>query len=251
VSIINRDDQDSARLTDGMKSLRPGWTARRCLSFGRQLNGQHGAELHDATVRLKGDWLSEPDDLYELAGTALGLSPNLENAAAAILAARAAGCTPAGIKQGLAEFQPLTHRMTLAAEIAGVRYINDSKATNIGAVQAALEGMTAPVVLIAGGRDKGGDYRLLADQVRAKVKAMLLIGEAKEQMSAVFASMTQVEHVDTMAQAVCRAHELAAPGEVVLLSPACSSFDMFSGYAERGKIFSDLARGLRDLTHER
>ena len=244
VSITNQDDPDTVRLTDGMKSLRPGWTARRCLSFGRRINGRNGAELQGSTVRLEGDWLNSPDDQYELQGSALSHSPNLENAAAAILAARAAGCPPAGIKQGLAAFHLLAHRMTLAAEIDGVRYIDDSKATNIGAVQAALEGMTAPVVLIAGGRDKGGDYRLMADQVRSKVKAMLLIGEAKDQMAAVFETMTRVERLESMAQAVKRAHELACPGEVVLLSPACSSFDMFSGYVERGKVFTDLAIGL-------
>lgn len=245
VSIINQDDPDSVRLTDGMKSLRPGWTARRCLFFGKQISGQNGAEIRGSTVRLKGDWLGDPDDYYELHETALGQSPNLENAAAAIVAARAAGCKPADIKHGLASFQPLSHRMTLAAEISGVRYINDSKATNIGAVQAALRGITAPVLLIAGGRDKGGDYQLMAEEVRTRVKAMLLIGEATKQMASVFAPITQVEELASMAEAVQRAHELAVPGDVVLLSPACSSFDMFSGYVERGKIFTELALGLQ------
>ena len=244
VSIINQDDPDTLRLIKGMESIRPGWKARRCLGFGKQLDGRNGAELQGSTVRLAGEGLGLEDDQYEMQGGALGLSPNLENAAAAILAARAAGCKPVDIKQGLAAFQPLAHRMTLVAEIDGVRYINDSKATNIGAVQAALSGMTAPVVLIAGGRDKGGDYRLMAGQVRAKVKAMLLIGEATEQMAMVFATMTQVERMESMGHAVRRARELAAPGDVVLLSPACSSFDMFSGYAERGQVFSNLAIGL-------
>ncbi|MDD5757577.1 MAG: UDP-N-acetylmuramoyl-L-alanine--D-glutamate ligase [Desulfobulbaceae bacterium] len=245
VSIINQDDPDSVRLTAGMKSLRPGWTARRCLFFGKQINGRNGAEITGNTVRLKGDWLSDADDSYELKETALSQSPNLENAAAAIVAARAAGCKPADIKQGLSTFQPLNHRMTLAAEINGVRYINDSKATNIGAVQAALQGISAPVVLIAGGRDKGGDYRLMAEEVRTKVKAMLLIGEAKKLMASVFSPMTRVEELTSMAEAVQRAHELAVPGDVVLLSPACASFDMFSGYVERGQIFTELALGLQ------
>jgi len=185
------------------------------------------------------------EESYELTSTALSTAPNLENAAAAILAVRAAGAHPQGIRQGLAAFHPLPHRMTVAAEVEGVRYINDSKATNIGAVQAALESMTAPVVLIAGGRDKGGDYLLIADQVRAKVKAMLLIGEAKEKMAAIFSAMTQVETLDSLDQAVQRAHELAVSGDVVLLSPACASFDMFSGYAERGRVFTELVLGLK------
>ncbi len=245
VSIINGDDPDTVRLLDDMKSLRPGWERRRCLLFGHQRNGLAGACLDGTTVRLAGDWLATAEDRYELAGTRLDCAPNLENAAAAILAARAAGAEPAGVKMGLAAFQPLAHRMTVAAEVDGVRYIDDSKATNIGAVQAALEGMTAPVVLIAGGRDKGGDYMLMAGQIRNKVKAMLLIGEAKEKMAEVFGTMTRVETLTTMAEAVQRAHILAAPGDVVLLSPACASFDMFSGYAERGRVFTELARGLK------
>jgi UDP-N-acetylmuramoylalanine--D-glutamate ligase len=245
VSILNGDDPDTARLADGLKNLRPGWENRRCLTFGKRLAGLSGAELNGTTVRLVGDWLAGPEDIYELENTALSSSPNLENAASAILAARAAGCRAAAIKQGLATFNPLPHRITVAAEVDGVRYINDSKATNIGAVQAALDAMTTPVVLIAGGRDKGGDYLLMADQVRDKVKAMLLIGEAREKMAAAFEGMTRVEMMDSLAQAVRRAHELASPGEVVLLSPACASFDMFSGYAERGRVFTDLALALK------
>jgi len=244
VSIINQDDPDTVRLTNGMKHLRPCWANRRCLSFGQHVQGRHGAEVKGSNVRLWGDWLNTGEELYDLQGSALALSPNRENAAAAILAARAAGCQPAGIRQGLANFQPLPHRLTEVCEVEGVRYINDSKATNIGAVQAALEAIDAPVVLIAGGRDKGGDYRLLNQQVQAKVKAMLLIGEAKGQMSTIFAPLTQVEEMESLAQAVQRAQQLARQGDVVLLSPACSSFDMFASYSQRGQVFSDLALGL-------
>jgi len=245
VSIINADDPDTLRLLDGAKSLRPGWEPRRCLAFGKRLAGRIGAEIQGTVVRLVGDWLAGAEDTYQLGETALGASPNVENTAAAILAARAAGCSSAGIKQGIAAFSPLPHRMTLVSDVDGVRYINDSKATNIGAVQAALDSMTAPVILIAGGRDKGGDYSLMAAQVKAKVKALLLIGEAREKMAASFAAMTQVEPLDSMQQAVQRAHELAVSGDVVLLSPACASFDMFSGYVERGEVFTALVRGLQ------
>lgn len=245
VAIINIDDPDSVRLIEGTKTLRPGWEPRRCLAFGKRLDGRIGAELHGTSVRLVGDWLGGSDDEYELETTTLSASPNLENAAAAILAARVAGCQPAGIKQGLASFNPLPHRMTVAADVDGVRYIDDSKATNIGAVQAALDAMTVPVVLIAGGRDKGGDYSLMAPQVRDKVKALLLIGEAREKMALAFKGMTRVETLESLQQAVERAHEVASPGDVVLLSPACSSFDMFSDYVERGQVFTRLVKELR------
>lgn len=244
IAITNQNDADTQRLIASLRDMQDGGASQHCLAFGRQLNGRPGAELRGSTVHLQGEGWALANEQYELQGSALGLSPNLENAAASILAARAAGCLPAGIKQGLASFQPLAHRLTLVCEVDGVRYINDSKATNIGAVQAALESMTRPVVLIAGGRDKGGDYHLLADQVRAKVRALLLIGEATELMAAAFATLTQVERMTSLAQAVGRARELAAPGDVVLLSPACSSFDMFASYAERGQIFTDLANNL-------
>lgn len=245
VSIINVDDPDSVRLVEGVKSMRPEWAPRRCIVFGKRLAGRVGAEVKGTSVRLVGDWLAGPEDVYELEATQLGASPNVENAAAAILAARSAGCAPDGIKRGLASFCPLPHRMTLAGEVDGVRYINDSKATNIGAVQAALDAMPVPVVLIAGGRDKGGDYSLMAHQIRTKVKALLLIGEASEKMAASFGAMTQVETLDSMQKAVLRAHELAKAGDVVLLSPACASFDMFSGYVERGDVFTRLVQGLQ------
>ncbi|MDA8418035.1 MAG: UDP-N-acetylmuramoyl-L-alanine--D-glutamate ligase [Desulfobacteraceae bacterium] len=246
VSIVNRDDQDARRLFAEAKSIRPGWEPRRCLSFGAlRQPGEDGAEIREETVRLTGGWLSGPDEIYDLRGTRLASSPNRENAAAALLAARATGCQPEGLRLGLAGFRPLAHRMTEVAEVGGVRYIDDSKATNIGAVVAALAALPGPVVLIAGGRDKGGEYRLLADQVRAKVKAMLLIGEARERMALAFQGLTQVELLDSLPQAVAKAHELANPGEVVLLSPACSSFDMFSGYAERGEVFARLVMGLK------
>ncbi len=246
VSIINRDDPDTRRLFTEAKGIRPGWEPRRCLSFGAlRQPGEDGAEIRDETVRLTGGWLAGPEEIYDLRGTRLASSPNRENAAAALLAARAAGCQAEGLRPGLVDFRPLAHRMTEVAEIGGVRYIDDSKATNIGAVAAALAALPGPVVLIAGGRDKGGDYQLLASQVRAKVKALLLIGEARERMATALKGLTRLEALDSLAQAVAKAHELARPGEVVLLSPACSSFDMFSGYAERGELFARLVLGLK------
>ncbi|MBA3013560.1 MAG: UDP-N-acetylmuramoyl-L-alanine--D-glutamate ligase [Desulfobulbaceae bacterium] len=245
VTILNVDDPDTVRLMDGVKSVRSGWEPRRRLVFGRRLEGRIGAEVQGTSVRLVGDWLSGAEDVYELETTQLGMPPNVENAAAAILAARVAGCQPAGIKQGIGSFHLLPHRMTVVDEVEGVRYINDSKATNIGAVQAALEAMTAQVVLIAGGRDKGGDYSLMAHQIRDKVKALLLIGEARDKMAAAFNTLTHVEKMDSLQQAVHRAHDLAFPGDVVLLSPACASFDMFTGYVERGQVFTRLVRELQ------
>jgi UDP-N-acetylmuramoylalanine--D-glutamate ligase len=177
----------------------------------------------------------------------LAREPNVHNGAAAILGARLLGCPAEAVRRALVSFKPLKHRLALVAEVNGVQYFDDSKATNIGAVAAALAGMQRPVILIGGGRDKGGDYGLLHQAVREKVKGMVLIGEAREKMAASFAGLTRVELVDSLEEAVQIAHRLARPGEAVLLAPACASFDMFSGYAERGRVFR---RAVGELTEK-
>jgi UDP-N-acetylmuramoylalanine--D-glutamate ligase len=185
-------------------------------------------------------------ETYDLSGTALNTGPNVQNAAAAILAARLMGCLQSDIQNALATFKPLAHRMTHVAVIGGISYIDDSKATNVGAVYSALAGMKQPVILIAGGRDKGGDYSILSSLVQKKVKYMLLIGEARDKMSRAFLAFTNVELCESLQEAVARANTLAVPGDAVLLSPACASFDMFSSYAERGDIFQKTVLALRN-----
>lgn len=168
----------------------------------------------------------------------LRIGPGPQNAASAALAASLMGCPAAALEKALHGFVPLAHRMTLVRELDGVRYVDDSKATNIGALKAALEALHEPVVVIAGGRDKEGDYRLLLDAVQKRVKAMVLIGEARFRMAEVFGAVTQIVMAPDMPGAVARAREVSCPGDVVLLSPACASFDMFQGYAHRGRVFA-------------
>ncbi|NOX24935.1 MAG: UDP-N-acetylmuramoyl-L-alanine--D-glutamate ligase [Deltaproteobacteria bacterium] len=223
-AIINYDDERQQTFAAGELNCQA-----RKLYFGHNLPRLAGADIVGRQVHCG-------SASFALSGS-LARSPNLENAAAAILAARTAGCLPAAIKQGLADFQALPHRMTLVAEIAGVSYIDDSKATNIGAVAAALAAIDGPVILIGGGRDKGGDYGLLAESVRGKVKTMLLIGEAADRMAQAFASLTNVEMAASLAGAVSRAAAISRRGDSVLLSPACASFDMFTGYVQRGEAF--------------
>lgn len=240
-AIMNADDPE-------IMTRKRLWPASRKLFFGKQLNGYNGATLDGRTVTLSGDFESYGligSESYDLAELGINDSPNLENSAAAILAARLMGCPAVAIKQGLSGFSPLSHRITLVTEINGVRYYDDSKATNIGAVQIALASQQGSVILIAGGRDKGGDYNLLKKQVKAKVKAMILIGEARDKMAAAFADVTQVEKTGTMDEAVRRAAALAHPGDTVLLSPACASFDMFTSYGHRGDVFRKAVMALK------
>jgi UDP-N-acetylmuramoylalanine--D-glutamate ligase len=174
---------------------------------------------------------------YDLGGTHLHSSVNQLNAAAALLAAALHGCKYEELVRGLADFNPPPHRMAEVATVAGVRFINDSKATNIGALEAALGGCEAPVVLIAGGRDKDSDFTLLRAVVGRKVKHLVLVGEAAGLMEAALGSIVTTELATTMEEAVRRAMAAASSGDIVLLAPGCASFDMFSGYAERGRVF--------------
>lgn len=178
-------------------------------------------------------------EIYELGGTHLHSSVNQLNAAAAVLASALHGCRHEELVRGLADFRPPPHRMAEVATIGGVRFINDSKATNIGALEAALGGCEAPVVLIAGGRDKGSDFTLLRAVVGRKVKHLVLVGEAAGLMEAALGSIVTTELAVTMEDAVRRAMAAAAGGDIVLLAPGCASFDMFSGYAERGRVFAE------------
>ena len=236
-AILNADDAEIMN----RKYL---WPKNQKFFFGEELTDLAGATIHAKKIILKNSSDSAlPDNMhgeeYDLSKTSLRNSPNLQNAAAAILAARLMGCQQQDILKGLVAFEPLEHRMSLVADIGGVSYIDDSKATNVGAVYSALGAIKQPVILIAGGRDKGGDYSILSEPVHQKVKHMLLIGEARDKMTRAFLAFTNIETVDSLQEAVYRAASLAVPGDAVLLSPACASFDMFSSYAERGAIFKN------------
>ena len=178
-------------------------------------------------------------EAYDLRQTKLHSSVNQLNAAAAVLAVALGGCRHEDLVRGLADFMPPPHRMAEVAVVDGVRFINDSKATNIGALEAALGGCEAPVVLIAGGRDKASDFTLLREVVGRKVKHLVLVGEAAPLMQAALGSIVTIELATSMEDAVRRAMTAAAGGDIVLLAPGCASFDMFSGYAERGRVFTE------------
>jgi len=169
---------------------------------------------------------------------------NVENMMAAIAVAKTAGIPREAIQKTLEEFSGLEHRLEFVREINGVRYYNDSKGTNVGAVAKSLASFSAPVILIAGGVDKGGDYAPLGDEIKRKVRRLVLFGASKNRIAKALGGLTETVSVDSLDAAVRDAAERARPGDVVLLSPACSSFDMFKNYAERGKAFKNLVRAL-------
>jgi UDP-N-acetylmuramoylalanine--D-glutamate ligase len=186
---------------------------------------------------------------FPLSGTDFHGAHNHSNAAAAVAVARAFGLDAEPIHSGLRRFEPLGHRMSLVAEIEGVRYYDDSKATNVGAAVTALSGLSEHrAVLIAGGRDKLGSYEPLVSALGKKGRALVLIGEAADRIEQAVGRSVPVARASTMVDAVERARALAKPGDAVLLSPACSSFDMFESYADRGDRF---AAAVKDIEARR
>jgi UDP-N-acetylmuramoylalanine--D-glutamate ligase len=175
----------------------------------------------------------------DLARTALLGPHNRENIAAAGLAALVAGARMEAVQQTVDEFQTLAHRLEPVGKVNDVQFIDDSKATNVDAVIRALECFDRPVVLIMGGRNKGYDFAPLFNHIRTHAKKLIVIGEARNEILSALAQapLEGSEQAADMAQAVQRAFAAARPGDTVLLSPACASFDMFANYAERGEIF--------------
>ena len=169
---------------------------------------------------------------------------NVENMMAAVAVAKAAGIQRDIIQGTLETFSGLEHRLEFVREKAGVRYYNDSKGTNVGALVKSLASFSEPVLLLAGGVDKGGDYGVLRDPVRRKVRRLILFGAAKQLIAAALGDLTDTVLVEDLAAAVGDAAAHARTGDMVLLSPACSSFDQFRNYAERGKLFKQLVLAL-------
>ena len=169
---------------------------------------------------------------------------NKENMMAAVAAAKSAAIEREVIQRTLEAFPGLEHRLEFVRQKNGVRYYNDSKGTNVGAVVKSLAGFSAPVILLAGGVDKGGDYGVLRDGIKQKVRRLILFGAAKQIIAAALGDLTETVIVNDIQSAVRDAAAHAQPGDVVLLSPACSSFDQFQNYAERGKVFESLVGAL-------
>jgi UDP-N-acetylmuramoylalanine--D-glutamate ligase len=235
-AVINADDPViDARMADGLTEggIVP-YSLSSILDVGLYLSG---ADIVYAPET--GALERYPTDGFSLKGL-----HNIENVMAVIGAARRLKIPGKTVLKALKDFKGLVHRMEPVRELDGVTYIDDSKGTNIGALAMALRSVETPVVLIAGGRDKGGDYSILSEAVKEKVSLMILIGEAAPRIKEALSSATKVEVVASMEEAVRAAHAGAHPGETVLLSPACSSFDMFSGYKERGERFKALVKSL-------
>jgi UDP-N-acetylmuramoylalanine--D-glutamate ligase len=227
IAVVNADDEQVMATTASIGARRVGFSSSKMLAEGMGFDG----------TALIWRWNGR-EERFVASELQLQGTHNLENVMAALIPPLIEGCPPALAWKTACAFAGLPHRMRVVRVRNGVTWYNDSKGTNVGSVVKSLAGLKRPVTLIAGGKDKGGDYAPLAELVREKVAHLVLIGQAAERIEAALGSLTQAHRAATLESAVALAAELTAPGGAVLLSPGCSSFDMFSGYVERGEVFT-------------
>lgn len=231
-AVVNSDDKLVREHVGGLRA--------RLFPFSRKQELEEGIFLRGDAIVWRHDGREErfPTDGFRLQGV-----HNLENIMAALACSLLLGCRPAESLACVRDFQALHHRMEFVRELNGVRWYEDSKATNVGSVEKALESFN-DITLIAGGKDKGGSYAPLSRLVQERVRHLLLIGEAAGRMGEELGTLTDTRKAATLEEAVSLAAALTAPGGTVLMSPACSSFDMFRDYEERAQRYIAAVRAL-------
>jgi UDP-N-acetylmuramoylalanine--D-glutamate ligase len=232
-AILNADDAASVKYAP--KKPQVFW-------FSRKKQLAHGACLRGEEIVIVHNAKEEP--VMKAAEIPLAGSHNLENVLAAVIIARLAGVDSATIAKAVKSFAGVEHRLEFVADIRGVRYYNDSKATNVDATLKALDAFPGRILVILGGKDKGSDYTLLQKPLRERAILALLIGAAADKIEKQIAGSVAIERAGTLERAVEAATQAARSGDVVLLAPACASFDQFENYEQRGRMFKQLVRSL-------
>ena len=230
IAIINDDDEVSRGipLPEGVTVLRYGRNYRPGLSAFIS-----GDSVYTIDPVMK-EWSIKPGEAIK--------GHNVENLMAAVLAAKAIGITESFIKKAVENFKGLHHRLEYVANWKGIDFYNDSKATNVDSAVKAVSGFDKQIILIAGGKHKGASYEKLALACKNKVKKAILLGEAKNLIANDLKNATEIMFVDSMEEAVKKATDIASAGDIVLLSPACSSFDMFDNYPHRGRVYCEAVK---------
>ncbi len=234
-AILNADDDGAAQFAPS----RP-----RVFWFSRTKRVARGIFLRDVEIVLRDDGAETV--LLRRADIGLRGEHNVENVLAAAGAAFLAGVGPSAIASGVRSFAGVEHRLEFVAEINGVSYYNDSKATNVDATLKALDAFPGKLIVILGGKDKGGDFTLLREPLRQRAKVALLIGAAADKIASRIQGAVRMESIGTIERAVSRAADLAQPGDTVLLAPACASFDQFHNFEHRGRVFKQRVRLLEE-----
>ena len=212
--------------------------------FSAKRQIKQGAFVHGESIFFIAKEGAKPEPVMPVAEIPLAGAHNVENVLAAVCAAKLAGVESGVIRAAVAAFKAVEHRLEFVREVEGVRYYNDSKATNVDATVKAVEAFEGGVWLILGGKDKNSDYATMSALLRERVKTVLTIGSAAEKIERQLAGVVKIERAETLERAVALAHEAAGAGDVVLLAPACASFDQFENYEHRGRVFKELVQGL-------
>lgn len=239
-AVFNADDPRCTALAPEVRAQRFWFSRHRRLDMG---------------AYLEDDWVAFADGatrerVLERATIPLKGTHNLENVLAAVCAARLLGVPGEAIRHAVAAFEGVEHRLEFVAEVDGVAFYNDSKATNVDAALKAISAFPANLIVILGGKDKGSDFRPLRAELRARTRCVLLIGAAREKLAAQLRNGLPLEQMETLPEAVARAAQLARPGDTVLLAPACASFDQFENFEHRGRVFKDEVRKLATRVSE-
>ncbi|MCX7919101.1 MAG: UDP-N-acetylmuramoyl-L-alanine--D-glutamate ligase [bacterium] len=233
-AVLNADDIETQKYVSAVKAKK--------IFFSRLTNLKEGVFVNQHNVWVKfGNWDEAVIPLKELN---IPGEHNVENALAAVAIAVCCGIAPSKLVEPLKAFKGVEHRLEFVRELNGVKYYNDSKATTVVAVITALKSLSGPIILIAGGKDKGSDYTPLRPLLQKKVKQLILIGQARQKMRTALESSCPILEADSMQEAVKLAYEKAVNGDTVLLSPACASYDMFTDFEERGRIFKQIVMEL-------
>jgi UDP-N-acetylmuramoylalanine--D-glutamate ligase len=239
----NQTPDDTAVVSDDDPLLRelPGKAGRMGFSFSRPTSND-GAYIENSRVYFQGSIEGVGPKLPEGSHISQGLK---EDMMASALTARLLGVDAKYAEEVFAQFKGIHHRYELVASKGGVTFIDDSKATNVGAVDTALAGMDGPVILILGGKDKGGDFSEIVSRHKNKIRKCYVIGEATGRIMSEVSGIVEAQEAPDMQRAVIRAYEGASSGDTVLLSPGCASFDQFKSYAHRGEVFQECVRAIK------
>ena len=232
-AVLNADDPTCVAL--GSR------TRAQVFWFSRQKEVDRGAWVREGNIMFRDG--EQQREIMQVSEIPLKGAHNLENVLAAVCTGALMGCAPEKIRQAVHEFKAVEHRLEFVATIRGVDYYNDSKATNVDATIKALESFPANIHLILGGKDKGSDYSVLNDLLRQRVKRVYTIGAAAAKIESQIKGI-EVVHAETLENAIRKANAVAQAGDVVLLAPACASFDQFKNYEQRGQVFKDIVRAL-------
>jgi len=233
-TILNADDPTTAALA--------GRTHDHLFWFSRKKEVDRGAYVHSGSIYFRDG--NGQREIMKVSEIPLKGAHNLENVLAGVSIGALVGCQPDQIRDAVHNFRAVEHRLEFVLKVAGVDYYNDSKATNVDATMKALESFPANIHLILGGKDKGSDYTVLNDLLRQRVKRVYTIGAAAAKIESQISGAAEIAASQTLENAVRRASELAQPGDIVLLAPACASFDQFQNYEHRGRVFKEVVQSL-------